>query len=118
MLSCFWNEALPPSADCVISVKIGARALLTTCDAAVQRTTCQPDALRRQLHVPFAHVLDAIRLRARADEVVADGGANSRRRIGRAIGLDRRDEELRDGHVTKVAGQSLKLRRQTRGRRA
>src|SRR6185503_17284900 len=58
-------------------------------------------------HVPLADVLDPVGLRPRADEIVADTGADRRRRIARAVALDCGDEELRDGNVAKVAGQPL-----------
>ena len=49
MASCLRNESVPPRDASVISVKIGVRARLTTCDVAVHRTICQPAALRRQI---------------------------------------------------------------------
>ena len=103
------NESLRPSAAAVISVKIGARARLTTCSAAVQRTTCQPDACLRQRHLPHAHVFDPVRLRARADDVVADGGARESR-TSASGSVDRGDEELRDGDLAQIAGQPLQFR--------
>ncbi len=60
-------------------------------------------------HLPLADVLDAVRLRPGADDVVADRGAKARGGITSLVGLDRGDEELGDGDLAHVADQPLEL---------
>ena len=55
-------------------------------------------------------MLDAVRLRSGADDVVADGGAEARRRIGRTVRFDGGDEELRHGDVTDIVDQPPQFR--------
>ena len=69
-------------------------------------------------HLPLADVLDAVRRRSGADDVVADGGAEARRRISRTVRFDGGDEELRDGDVTQIVESAAAVPRRTRERRA
>ena len=77
MLSWRRNESLPPSAAAVISVKIGCRARLTRCDAGRPSNDLPAGRVSPPSHLPLADVLDAVRLRSGADDVVADGGAEA-----------------------------------------
>ena len=61
-------------------------------------------------HLPLADVLDAVRFRSGADDVVADGGAEARRRISRTVRFDGGDEELRDGDVTDIVDEPPQFR--------
>jgi hypothetical protein len=66
----------------------------------------------RVAHLPPAtqDVLDAVRFRSGADDVVADGGAESGGRIDRAVRFDGGDEELRDPDVADVVCQPPQFR--------
>ena len=55
-------------------------------------------------------MLNAVRRRAGPDDVVAGRGADACWRIGRAIGLDGRDEELRDLDVAEIVNQPRQFR--------
>ena len=55
-------------------------------------------------------MLDAVRVRSGADDVVADGGAEGRRRIGRTVRFDGGDEELGDVDVSDIVDQPPQFR--------
>ena len=77
MLSWRRNESLPPSAASVISVKIGLSRAADQMRRGRPSNDLPAGRVSPPSHLPLADVLDAVRLRSGADDVVADGGAEA-----------------------------------------